>query len=336
MSEVKRKADSALYYYELERTVEDILYRLGYDVGQNISSLGSAGALEATVGGRRYDVYIVGSRERRVPDDRIKFGSATMQIVVGEISDRMRAKLPDLFPDEIVLDLRNLLYLVGNRSDLRDALVSVLNFSVDDVVPLAPDPRSVPDPRRKDPGEAGTQSEVDRLETLLKNWTPGRASSMQYEALCCEILKKLFANDLALWREQQTSDAGLFRFDLICKIKKGNDKDFWEIAERYFRSKYIVFEFKNYTGKVTQKEVFTTVKYLYAKALRGIAILLSPHGTDAHADMAIRGILRDEGKLILSLSHQDLEKMLEGQKKGGDPADYLSDKLDELLIDLEK
>ena len=52
--------------------------------------------------------------------------------------------------------------------------------------------------------------------------------------------------------------------------------------------------------------------------------------------MAIRGILREEGKLIISLSVDDLIAMLLMKKNNEDPAGYLSDKLDELLIDLEK
>ena len=147
---------------------------------------------------------------------------------------------------------------------------------------------------------------------------------------------RLFAEDLTLWREQARSDAGLFRFDLICKIRRESNKDFWEMAERYFNSKYVIFEFKNYSDKVTQKEIFTTVRYLYTKALRGIAIIVSPHGTDTNANKAIRGVLRDEGKLIISLTNDELVRMLQMKEDGEEPTDYLSDKLDELLIDLEK
>lgn len=172
----------------------------------------------------------------------------------------------------------------------------------------------------------------------IQNWKGGRgvSPSAQYEKLCTRVLMRLFADDLTLWQEQANSDAGLFRFDLICKIKQDNRREFWEMAERYFQSKYIIFEFKNYAGQVTQKEVFTTVRYLYTKVLRRIAIIISPNGIDTHADKAIRGALRDEGKLILSLTNQELIHMLKMQQRGEKPADYLSEKLDGLLIDLEK
>jgi hypothetical protein len=179
--------------------------------------------------------------------------------------------------------------------------------------------------------------EAKKLKKDIQSWQGGKqTNAAAYEKLCTRTLMRIFADDLTLWREQAKSNSDLFRFDLICKIKRDNHKDFWEMAERYFGSKYIIFEFKNYSGKVTQKEVYTTVRYLYTKAMRGIAIIISPNGMDDNGGKACRGVLRDEGKLILSLTNDDLLEMLRMKEDGEDPADFLSDKLDELLIDLEK
>lgn len=181
------------------------------------------------------------------------------------------------------------------------------------------------------------QNEAKQLRKDITNWKSGKQTNASaYEKLCTRTLIRLFADDLTLWNEQAKSNANLYRFDLICKIKRENHKDFWEIVERYFDSKYVIFEFKNYTEKVTQKEVYTTLRYLYPTALRRVAIIISPNGIDDHADKAIRGALRDEGKLILSLTNEELLHMLQMKEDGEDPADYLSDKLDALLIDLEK
>lgn len=176
------------------------------------------------------------------------------------------------------------------------------------------------------------------LQAELTQWQGGRgtALSIQYEKLCTRVLKRLFSDDLTLWQEQAKSNDELYRFDLICKIKRDNHKDFWEMTENHFHSKYIIFEFKNYSGKVTQMEVTTTARYLYTKALRSVAIIVSPNGFNEHADKAARGALREEGKLILALTNAELVQLLQMQDNGDDPADYLSDKLDALLIDLEK
>ena len=136
--------------------------------------------------------------------------------------------------------------------------------------------------------------------------------------------------------EQKKSNDGLYRFDSIYKIKDNQTKDLWNTITRYFNSKYIVFEFKNYKSQITQKDVYTTEKYLYLKALRGVAIIISCKGTDGHAIKAIKGILRENGKLILSISNNDLIAMLNKKIKGESPTDYLEDILDDLLIELEK
>ena len=323
------------YYAQVEEVVCEILNYAGYDAGQDISGYGSCGWLVAFAGKERYNVFLTIPKESSIDDDVLmeRLGKLSrndeMHVVAGVISDEARENLLTLYPGNIVLDLRNLLYLVRGNEKLRSRLVSVLNFSVTGIKPLKPDHRVlIPQILENDP--------FLEAKIKLQEWDAKSEKNADYEHLCSETLKLIFAQDLTLWREQQTSDGGLFRFDMICKIKRGNDKEFWEMAERYFSSKYIVFEFKNYAGKVTQKEIFTTVKYLYPKALRGIAIIISPNGVDAHADMAIRGILREEGKLIMTLTNWELIQMINMKQAGNSPADYLSDKLDELLIDLEK
>ena len=146
----------------------------------------------------------------------------------------------------------------------------------------------------------------------------------------------LFADDLTLWREQKHSNNGLYRFDLLCRIKNGDQNTFWSIVERYFQSKYVIFEFKNYSRNITQKEVYTTEKYLYSKALRCVAIIITSKGMDKHAEWAAKGVLRETGKLILIFEKQDVIKMCEMKMKDEDPSEYLLDKLDGLLMELEK
>ena len=76
---------------------------------------------------------------------------------------------------------------------------------------------------------------------------------------------------------------------------------------------------------------------LYKTALRQVAIIISRRGCDSHAMQAAKGSLRESGKLILCLSDQDLLKMADMWKSGDpEPAQLLSDKLDNLLIHLEK
>ena len=51
----------------------------------------------------------------------------------------------------------------------------------------------------------------------------------------------------------------------------------------------MIFEFKNYSEKITQKEIYTTERYLYAKALRSVAIIVSANGYEENAYWAAKG-----------------------------------------------
>lgn len=334
------------YYRNVEQIIAEIFMSAGFSVQTEQSwGAGYRFDLVATKGSNQLAIEVKASKRKQIPAqivydaiprllveiDSRRENFTPVIVVANMVPDILQSRIKEKYGGRvIIIDIQQLLFVVRDNETLRERLVSVLEYSVDDIVPLEP-PINL--------NRMSLQlfsSDYDLLIQKLKDWKPKKANSAEYEVLCCDVLKKIFADDLALWKYQQKSDAGLFRFDLICKIKNGNTREFWDMSERYFNSKYVVFEFKNYRAKVTQKEIFTTVKYLYMKALRGVAILVSVNGTDSHADKAIRGILREEGKLIIALSNEDLIKMLELKRDKLEPSDYLSDKLDELLIDLEK
>ena len=50
-----------------------------------------------------------------------------------------------------------------------------------------------------------------------------------------------------------------------------------------YKSRYIVFEFKNYNDEITQNEVYSTNKYLYREALRTVAIVISRYKMNVNA-----------------------------------------------------
>lgn len=327
--------------FKIEKVVVDIFTSVGYSVTPPSNHKGHGYDIGAERKGIKYAIEIKslntleyrGRVLLRSADRVLEVARKEKRIPVLAITNLLSKQLENelsQYEELIVIDLHNMLYMVKDNNRLRNELVSALDFSVDEIKPIMPNLEV--DQIEKNEAETA----IDNYIGLLEAWEPKENTSFKYEELCYQSLKEIFADDLSLWNTQQKSNDGLFRFDLICKIKEGNGKEFWRMAERYFKSKYIVFEFKNYSGKVTQKEVFTTEKYLYLKALRGIAILISANGTDEHADKAIRGVLREEGKLIISISNEDLIYMLKQKKSNEEPADYLSDKLDGLLIDLEK
>ena len=80
-----------------------------------------------------------------------------------------------------------------------------------------------------------------------------------------------------------------------------------------------------------------TEKYLYEKALRKVAVIISRSGPDEHALQAVKGSLRENGKLIICLSDNSLLEMIDIKDRGEqEPAEFLGAILDDLLVHLEK
>jgi len=230
----------------------------------------------------------------------------------------------------MILDISNLLYLVKTNSDMYQSFLELLDFSVSNISLKEP---SIPYLFKN------IKKEIDDVivwEEKFEKIEPGKKEFVKYQNTCIEALKLLFSDYLSIWEEQQNSNDNLYRFDLICKIKNDINDDFFETLNNYFNTRYIVFDFKNYTDEITQKEIYTTEKYLYDKALRKVAIIISRKGIDENALKAIKGSLREQGKVIITLTDLDVTAMIKMHYEGNNPSDYLSMKLDKLLIELEK
>ena len=229
-----------------------------------------------------------------------------------------------------IWDVANLLWIFESFPDIKTEFIATLDFSIEHIEPEASTPVIIPNDSDTSSKELGWKEKLLRI-------APGQEQFSKYEHVCTDILKYVLGDYLTLWAEQQKSNDGLYRFDLCCKIKSGADQDFFDTIKHYFNTKYIVFEFKNYTQKITQKEIYTTEKYLYEKALRKVAIIISRSGPDEHALQAAKGSLRENGKLIICLSDNSLLEMIDIKDRGEqEPAEFLGAILDDLLVHLEK
>lgn len=228
-----------------------------------------------------------------------------------------------------IWDVENLLWLFEESTIIKNEFIAFLNYSTEVVEPEKPEPYIF--------DEIEKESEYSNLKEKLLQIKSGTEQWHQYEEVCIEILKYILGDYLTLWYEQENTDNGMYRFDLCCKIKTGADQDFFNTIQHYFNTKYIVFEFKNYSERITQKEIYTTEKYLYEKALRRVAIIISRKGPDENALAAIRGSLRETGKLILCLSDKDILELIDMKQRNEQPTGaFLEAMLDDLLIHLEK
>lgn len=272
---------------------------------------------------------------KAVSDQKKDLPLQNICVVANLVSDETKRKYEEAKLG-YVWDIRNVLWLFEDYPELKNELISILNYSVENIEPERPEPFIFEEESRQtettEP-ESVADSYIRQLDAL----GTGRESFLKYEKLCVSILKYILGEYLALWEQQKTTEEDLYRFDMCCKIKNGVTQDFFDTICNYFSTKYIVFEFKNYEKLITQREIYTTEKYLYEKALRKVAIIISRNGADKHAEMAARGSLRESGKLIICLSDEDMKAMLQIKKEGErTTGEYLENILDDMLMRLEK
>lgn len=210
--------------------------------------------------------------------------------------------------------------------DLIDGLQYDVTSSEFDAVFETPFEASAPPPE-KDSAGGDLASELSRLDR-------GRSSATQYEQLCERILQYLFPGDLESWHRQHRTDDGLNRFDLICRIRRRGE--FWKFLTDHLDSRYILFEFKNYSGPIDQGQILTTEKYLLERGLRRVALIMTREGASESAHKAAQGAMREHGKLILIVDDKTVTEMLNLRQSGGDPSDRLFDIADQFLLTLPR
>lgn len=214
-----------------------------------------------------------------------------------------------------------------------DALLEANPSELQVTDPTRQDPalqsKSINDLPPKNPDTRGTD-----LCQELRNIKRGKNSWAQYEKTCEKILKYLFPNDLHGWHSQKRTDDGLNRYDYVCRVRPTTE--FWKFVIDHMDSRYILFEFKNYCGKIKQGQILTTEKYLLERGLRRMAIVMTRAGAEAHAIVMTQGAMREHGKLMLIVDDEKVCEMLHMKERGEDPTDCLFEIADNFLLTLPR
>lgn len=248
-----------------------------------------------------------------------------------ELREALEQKFSITFVDRV--DLRNWAAALPKLTEELDALIE----SDPSITPASP--ATWGDPRRysKPLGEFPAPPKDTRGTELcqeLKGIKRGKEAWRQYETVCAKILRYLFPNDLHGWHSQKRTDDGLNRFDFVCRVRPTTE--FWKFVIDHLDSRYVLFEFKNYTGKIKQGQILTTEKYLLERGLRRMAIILTRAGAEPHAIAMTQGAMREQGKLMLIVNDEKVCEMLHMKERGEDPTDCLFEIADNFLLSLPR
>jgi len=249
----------------------------------------------------------------------------------GKLRETLEQKFSITFVDQV--DLRN---WCAARPDLMEKLDALLEANPSEphvTHPTREDPtrgsrplKNVPPPARDTRGTELCQE--------LKGIKKGKSAWAKYEKVCEKILKYLFPNDLHGWHAQMRTDDGLNRYDYICRVRPTTE--FWKFVIDHLDSRYVLFEFKNYTDEIKQGQILTTEKYLLERGLRRMAIIMTRVGAEPHAVAMTQGAMREHGKLMLIVNDEKVCKMLHMKERGEDPTDCLFEIADNFLLTLPR
>jgi len=236
----------------------------------------------------------------------------------------------------VIWDISNLIYLCEEEQLLMDMLTQYLPYPISDVEAATPLIHINYIVDKQHEAIVGKVDYTAKLIDSLRECQSGKkdGNDRKYELICTDIIKYLFNSEFTRISPQHKTNDDMFRMDLLCSIK-GNSV-FWEFLINFYRTKFVVFEFKNYEDCITQNLVYITEKYLFPIALRNVAFIISRKGFDKNAYNASIGCLRENGKLIIGLNDADLIYMIEEKANGREPSDYLLDKVELLLMSVSK
>ena len=343
-------ADFQKDFYRFESIVGRLIESNGFQLDhERITDVDRKADFVASIDGKKYLVEVKYYRTAR-PQISLIESAATrlladiasvnqtfrgMLVVACNLSPKLRVSLEKKF-GLIFIDRHDLLIWATQAPEVADELNALLEDNknhldidrgrtVDTSIVASVQPVLPPPPQ----DTTGTN-----LCQELRGLKRGKATWAAYEKLCDKILRYLFPNDLHGWNKQMRTDDGLNRFDYVCRIIPGTD--FWSFLIDHLNSRYILFEFKNYTGKIKQGQVLTTEKYLLDKGLRRVAIILSRGGAEKNAIAMAQGAMRESGKLMLILDDDKVCEMLHMKERGEDPTDSLFDLADDFLLSLPR
>lgn len=339
--------DKMKIYQRFEKLVAEILRANDFIIADYIAEQDRGYDFSASLAGTRYLVEVKYYRTARAQVSLIESAAARLQssvdlgrqskgmlVVACNLQPELRVSLEEKF-GLVFVDRADLFSWAARAPDLADELNALLE---DRYLPresmkgrTAREVVIIEIPRRPatPPDTKGTD-----LCRELRALKQGKASWSAYEKLCDKILRYLFPNDLHGWHTQKRTDDGLNRFDYVCRMLPTTD--FWSFLIDHLNSRYVLFEFKNYSGKIKQGQILTTEKYLLEKGLRRVAIILSRNGAEKNAVSMTQGAMRESGKLMLVLDDEKICNMLHMKERGDDPTDLLFELADEFLLSLPR
>ncbi len=178
---------------------------------------------------------------------------------------------------------------------------------------------------------AKARGEGAKLIAELDQSKPGRENHRKFEQMGEKAMRLLFSEQVQRWSVPVLIEDGLNRPTLVVRLLPRHDV--WAALSEEFGSRYVAIGFINHAEPAGHGDVLSAARHLHPRARRSIGILVARGGFDQGARRAAVEVLRDQGKLILLVSLQDLKEMLIARDAGDDYHDFFHERASDLMAD---
>lgn len=178
---------------------------------------------------------------------------------------------------------------------------------------------------------AKNRGEGAKLIAELDQIKPGRENHRKFEQIGEKVIRFLFTDQVQRWSVPVATDDGLNRPTLLVRMMPHHEV--WQSLCRDFNSRYVTFTFLNSGELAGHGDVHSSARHLHPKAQRSIGIVVARAGLDTGARRAAVEALREQGKLILTVSLAELREMLMARDAGDEYHDFFHERACELMAD---
>ncbi|MBL6458828.1 restriction endonuclease [Belnapia sp. T6] len=161
----------------------------------------------------------------------------------------------------------------------------------------------------------------DDLIQQLGDCPVGTPGWLQYQKLVGRILSYLFCPPLNAPLYEHSDFSSINRRDFI--FPNYASEGFWCFLQRRYSADYIVVDAKNAKGKIQKSHILQVANYLKEHGVGRFGMVLCRQGPDRGAIATLREQWVLHGKLIIVLTHRDIEDMLLAKAASGDPSSVI-------------
>ncbi len=174
----------------------------------------------------------------------------------------------------------------------------------------------------------------DKLIVELKSIHAGNKNNdwSKYQKHIEKVLDYLFGSDLSSPITEHSDHFKINRRDFI--LRNYAETGFWAHLRNRYLADFIVLDAKNYTKKVTKKEVLQIANYLKVHGAGLFGIIISRNGGNTGCYYTCREVWAMDKKLIIVLTDEDIIKMIIAKAANNDPEEIIRQKIEEFRLSM--